>query len=98
MDMGNCEYDKFVEFKSKSVVPFVIGILLTVSTVIMFFIGTFGSNQSALWIASAITGVLSLVFLTFAIFTTDGWMRMFGILFIVAVTAMITYMATSTWA
>lgn len=97
--MGNCENNnKLIEFNSKSIVPFVIGIILSVSTVIMFFIGTFGNNQVALWIASAISGILALIFMTYAIFTTDGWMRMFSILFIVAVTAMMTYMATATWA
>lgn len=95
--MENCEYNNKIELK-KSIVPFVIGMILTVATVIMFFVGAFGGSQGALWIATAVSGALALVFLAFSTFTTDGWMRMFSILFIVAITVMITFMATITWA
>lgn len=96
--MENCEYNNKIELKSKSIVPFVVGMILTVATVIMFFVGAFGGNQNALWIATAVSGALALVFLAFSTYTTDGWMRMFAILFIVAITVMITFMATITWA
>lgn len=97
--MENAEYNNKVELTSKSMVPFVIGMILAVATVVMFFVGTFAAvNQSPLWIATAVVGGISLLLLAISGHSTDGWVRMFSILFIIAITVMLTFMATITWA
>lgn len=79
------------------IVPFVIGIVMCIITVILFFVGAFRVSP-ALWIATAVTGGISILFLIFSSHSTDGWVRMFSIAFIVSTVIILTYMATVTWA
>lgn len=95
--MESVKQDNSIQLRSKMIVPFVIGVVMCIITVILFFVGAFRVSP-ALWIATAVTGGLTVLFLIFSSHSTDGWVRMFSIAFIVAMVIILTYMATVTWA
>lgn len=96
--MENLEYDSKIELKSKSLATFVIGIVMSVVAVVLFFVGRFGVSMGPMWIATAVVGGIGFFLLLFSAHSTDGWLRMISVLTLVALTVVMTYMATIMWA
>jgi|GEM_PF-5560997 len=97
--MDNYEYkNKAITTDMKRLVPFIGGLGFCLVAMIVFFIGAFGTATNALWITTAVFGSIATVILAVSIFTTEGWIRAFSILFMAATVVVLTYMATVTWA
>lgn len=96
--MENLEYDSKIELKNKSLATFVIGIVMSVVAVVLFFVGRFGVSMGPMWIATAVVGGLGFILLLFSAGSTDGWIRMLSILILVVLSVVMTYMATIMWA
>lgn len=96
--MENLEYDSKIELKNKSLATFVIGVVMSVVAVVLFFVGRFGVSMGPMWIATAVIGGVAFFLLLFSAHSTDGWLRTLSILILVALSVVMTYMATITWA
>ena len=79
---------------SKRVPVLVVGILMSLVSIVLYAVGLYSSARMGLWIASVVTGVIGMVSAVIATMTTNGWKRALSLLFVVVPTVFITIMAT----
>ena len=97
--MDNYEYrNKAITTETKRLIPFIGGLGFCLVAMVLFFVGAFGTATASLWISTAVLGGIAAVMLAVSTFTTDGWIRAFSLLFLMATVVVLTYMATLTWA
>ena len=79
----------------KSKIPFVLGIIFTLVAVVLYFVGANGTMRNPLWIATTVLGILGLLLLAISAHASNGWTRMFSIVFMEVLIVIGTIMATT---
>ena len=72
----------------------VIGILITIASVIMFAIGYTTSARFGLWVAAVVVGVIASAMLTVSAYSSKGWTRLAALFFMATQIVFITIIAT----
>ncbi|MBQ4444043.1 MAG: hypothetical protein II896_05285 [Clostridia bacterium] len=72
----------------------IVGILMTIVSVILFAIGYATEARPGLWIASVVIGVIASIMLMVATYASGGAYRVLGMVFLTIQVVFITIMAT----
>lgn len=88
------ENAKTHEMNSNRMPVLIIGILMTIASVILFAIGFATTARSGLWIASVVVGVISTMMLVYSAYTSTGVYRAVSMFFLAAQIVFITIIAT----
>lgn len=94
MDNCNCKESE-VRLVGRLTLLFSAGVLLCVAAIALFFIGAYGPTRNPLWISTTVLGGLSLVLLAISAHSTQGWYRMFSVIFMEALVVLGTVMAVN---
>ena len=79
---------------SKRIPALVVGILMSLVSIVLYVVGLYTTARGGLWIASVVIGLIGMISSVFATMTTNGWTRFFALMFVVVPTVFITIMAT----
>ena len=79
---------------SKRTPALVVGILMSLVSIVLYAVGLYSAARGGLWIASIAIAVVGMISAVVAAMSSNGWMRAISMIFVVVPTVFITIMAT----